>query len=197
MTRRADSQFGEVDNMDFVLLLNPGCKEPAWYQRITSLDQLSKHQDSYVPQYWNNYWRDPHTEAALEKGDVVATARHPMNVLPKRSGAMALRLIQHRTLFINKVGGWCTPVEGQKILETRESKVWPASEEREFSRVKVLRWPLGNHYYLVGSPAPMQFSAPKFDTLEEAMMEARKHVPENRIEVVDKIEKFVYPVSGD
>lgn len=73
--------------------------------------------------------------------------------------------------------------ENIEVLEERASEKfeWP-TDSKEGVTITVSSWPDGKHYYLTASNNQV-FSKPKFDTLSQAMCEARKYAFENNIRV--------------
>ncbi len=171
-----------------------------WYLKITTPEELDDHQNTYFAHYWRAFFEDPHTEAALKKGDAVACARQPMVLLPKRLQVMWKNLMQYGAIFINKAGGWMIlPGDTHEILETREAESFPieAAPDARFSWVTISKWPAGQHFYLTGNPVNLAFKQEKYDTLQEAMDEALRHVPESRIIKNLNSGPYTYKQEGD
>lgn len=100
-------------------------------------------------------------------------------------------------ILLNRVGGWCFLSADSIVLAEQESEGFPSPPSDKLGRVYIARWPLGNHWYLSSWPKPLVFSSEKFNTYEEAFAEARKFVPEDRIESKDPHTHFVYQKEGD
>lgn len=86
-----------------------------------------------------------------------------------------------------------------QVLETRDldKLEFPKDEDEQHKdgvTITISRWGCGTHYYLSGNKQQV-FSQPKFDTYDEAMVEARKHAFEKNITF--KPTEFMYAREGD
>lgn len=159
---------------------------PCWYRVAKKGDwaECLIASDASASSYIRKFLSDPHTEAALKKGDIHAELRHPVNIIPAKTKAV-LKFIDKGDVLFNRSGGWMTPINDMKIVETRECDSFPPVTQpvSDSQRAKIIKWYLGRHYYVNFWPLPMTTSKDKFDTLEEAMAEALKVVPKERISV--------------
>lgn len=188
--------------MKFALIQNTYCPgmAPDWYRKISDLTELDDHQTVHARQYFVKSFEDPHFEAALQKGDVRACVIHPMNILPKRAQAMIRAILREGTIYLNRVGGWMFLTPSLTVLEEIEADQFPTKSLDFGQYVYIHKWPLGNHYYVIGWPKTLLFKSEKFNTLEEAAAEAKQHVPASKIffkPPPGSTEKFVYPTEGD
>ncbi len=171
-----------------------------WYLEIKTPEELDEHHGTYFSQYWRSFWENPHTEAAVKKGEELACFRHPMNLLPKRFGVMWRNLHQYGAIYINKAGGWMIlPGGTHDELDAIEADSFPIEKapDAKFAYIKIHKWPIGQHYYLIGTPVNLAFKQEKFDTLQEAMDEAKRHVPESRISMDLNSGPYTYKQEGD
>lgn len=98
-------------------------------------------------------------------------------------------------LYVNRNGGMCcAPVN--IIDEAERDSIYfpPEMEQYQKNTVEIKKWYGGNHYYLC-SPTKLVFSQEKYDTLDEALAEARLHAPEENTKVIDA--NFMYTKDGD
>lgn len=175
----------------------PGLK-PCWYRVIDNIEELDEHCRVYLIGYHNTVWKDPHFEAAIQKGDAHAVARHPLNIIPKRNSALHRALARAGRVFINLVGGWMTLNDESLVLEELEADSYPAEPLTGSQYVYIGKWPMARHYYLSAWPKPLAFENEKYNTYEEAFAEARKFVAADRIKSMDvDKQKFIYQKDGD
>jgi hypothetical protein len=185
-------------------LISVSNQKPTWYWMIDDLDEIFNHSKRYNQFLFRTSFDDPHFEADLKRGQekcilTFADLRHPVKLGVERTFSLIKAYFNYGYVLINKVGGWMVLNKDCNILEEKEDKEWPKTDEKwsDYApRITINKWPLGNHYYLTSWPKPVIFSQDKFNTYEEAFNEAKKFVPENRIKMKEP-EKFTYPKMGD
>jgi hypothetical protein len=100
-----------------------------------------------------------------------------------------------KELYVNRNGGMCcAPVEIIDEVERDSIYFPPEMEQYQKNTVEVKKWYGGTHYYLC-SPTKLVFSQEKYDTLDEALAEARLHAPDENVKVIDA--NFQYMKDGD
>lgn len=127
------------------------------HQMLTTLHR------GFSRQFWILDGRDPHNQAGRDKGETIATLRHPL-ILAGHWLMTATKLFTHGDVLVSSQGGM-RPREGSglKELGTTEGTDWPPSLSLT-RRISLTTW--GNHWYPVCREIAF---TQKFNTEQEAM----------------------------
>lgn len=168
----------------------------AWYLVVRAADKnlLNRLHESVTRTSFTRILNNPHMQTDMARYSPLANLYNPI-----RQGAGWLNtaitgLFQFGAIYVNQNHGMM--FGEQIILEERVSSdlKYPDEEaHKEGIKIKVHRWAMAKHYYLSSSDNRI-FSQPKYNTLEAAMNEARRHAFEANILVSDEL---AYGKAGD
>lgn len=169
-----------------------------WYLAITQpeIDLFMKCHRSAVGTLFMKFHNDPHL---FDQKTFRATSEHSHFFNPVKLGAGWLMtaqkaIFEHGIVYMNKCHGLTFgKVEIVEELVLNELRFPLNDEEKKDTIITVSRWGSGTHYYLRANNGQV-FSQPKFDTMDEALVEARKFALEKNIRVK---ENFSYARDGD
>lgn len=159
-----------------------------WYLRL-SQDDLEQHftvsQIMAKRLFRDKFVNDVHWQAAFDRNETMAHLTHPLKLATSFSQSTLSSIFKNGEIFINRNGGFMTWLDGYEIIEEieKDGLNFPPSDNDTFRKdfVRIGKWMFGTHYYLSSGNDRFKFSHNKFDTLQEAIDEALKHVPRNRI----------------
>jgi hypothetical protein len=176
--------------------VHPKLDLTAWYLVITRemVDLTMDMHKSAAISMFLKFHRDPHL---FDQKTWQPTSDHSQFFNPVKLSAGWLQtamkgLGQFGTIYMGTAHGL---LFGEKVdvLETREGQSfddWPKDDPKDGVTITITSWRGGDHFYLSASNNQV-FAKPKFDTLDEAMAEARKYAFEKNISYKPNYRSFV------
>lgn len=137
------------------------------------------------------FFKDPHLFEDGKPRREDSPFYHPIKLAAGWLDTAMRGLREHGVIYVNRATGMVFG-DSVQVLELRQSEKleFPVGENhKEGVTIRMTRWGAGTHYYLTASNNQI-FSKPKFDSYEEAMVEARKYAFERNIQFNDVYENY-------
>lgn len=138
--------------------------------------------------------KDPHIKGEINKSSFLVMIQHPISLSARWLMAMENNRFNGNIALVNRSGGWM-PLDDQiNILQrvTKNKFEFPTDKYEDQERLTISRFPDGKHWY-ISSNKDRMFD--KFNNVDEALVEAKRHVPYNKISIKDFPAKVIR--SGD
>ncbi len=165
--------------------VHPKCDLTGWYLAIRSADidlTMDMHKSAAISMF-HKFFLNPHVfdPKTLEPKYEGYEHYHPVKLAAGWLNTALKGLMAHGVIYMNTAHGLLFG-ETVEILDTRESEKleYPAADNNDDVKITITSWERGQHFYLVASSNQV-FSRHKFDTLDEAMTEAKRYAHEKNI----------------
>lgn len=173
----------------------------AWYLAIGPHDiELFFDTHKRVAQgQFMRFHRDPHfydQKTWRPVNEIAEVVYNPIKLSAGWLQTAELAIQRHGTIYVNEAGGMCFGTV--EIVDQIESeKLEFPSPPSDDLKIVISRWGNGLHFYVSSPDRPIICSQDKYDTVEEAWIEATRHGRPENITVRDGGIEFTYTREGD